>query len=162
MKNQNWWMEIDPQTNPDELEASQKVRHWIEPYDPAPPAMNELDELYFDQMHTKIMAQVEKTEMRQSGLDPSQLYKRRARHTSAVALWAMALVTSRAIKPESSTELLSDQIYQHLSNRPESLNQTVLNHSMNEELYLELARVKIADLTEDQLDSALKTKSQTN
>jgi hypothetical protein len=156
----NWWQEIDSQIDPEEVDSWRETKETLKNYDPAMASseadFSNLDDDFFDQLHTKIMTKVAEAEISKSGLDAEQIYRRRWKQGSAVALWALAVIISKPLHKEDNSKIASDQLYLQFADNPEIFARTVLNYESQDDVLAELARVKVSDLNAQQLNSILK------
>ena len=163
MKNNEWWLEIDPKADVDGIETYFETKNLLLEADPAGAYEKDIfNEDYFEKLHDKIMAKVEVTEMRKDKEDPVKKWRRLCMQWAAVACAIAVVVTAQPVQQQSTMQIASDQIFLQVSANPEELANTVLSHQSENDFLVDLAREKHDDLSVEQLNNLIAGEGSTD
>lgn len=154
-KNPDWWKEIDPQFEFENLPEFKETKQLLKTQD-----VIELpeDEEFFERMHAKIMANVETSSIQ---IDRGSIWtrkrsliKRSASAFLAISLIALGRMTHVQKQQDSTLTILSDAVSRS------SLEDSILVHQHKNEFFLDLANENLDHLTVSQMKELMQSQMQ--
>ena len=148
----NWWQEIDHQSDIDALESSKKTKELLLNNDTLD--VPEEDE-FFDLLHSKFMDGVEATSLKKDRRTFWQKNKKFVRGMSAAAMITAVLLVGLDTKQVPVNEDRTDIVLSDAVSRSPDIQSTVLVYENKDDFFVDLAQEKLDHLSVDRLQGLM-------
>jgi hypothetical protein len=150
----NWWMEMDRQSDIDSLAGFKEAKQLLKESDKV--SVPDDDE-FFDRLHNKIMAGVEKTSVQKDTRPFWQRHRRALRNMTAAAMLGAVLLASLNtqqvhVSPDGTDIVLSDAV-----SRSPDIHETILVYQNQDDFFVDLAQESLDHLSVDNLQNLIGT-----
>jgi hypothetical protein len=150
-----WWMEMDHQADLENLQGYRETKELLQEHDEIAMRLPENDD-FFEQMHNRIMAGVEKTSVQKDSKPWRLRYQRWIRGSvAAVALLALTLAgvetQQSKIGPDQTEIVLQDVVDQS-----PDIDSTIMVYQSKDDFFVDLAQESLNHLTVDHLQGLVR------
>jgi hypothetical protein len=157
MKTTPWWMEIDPQTEFENVPAVRETKEKIKELDQFEMKM---DDQFFENLHNKIMAQVENTKVSKK---PRWTKLRKLTKTTSISLSILALVVVATSHTQSNSGLsVSDPVSNQAIQNMDDLTNSLLIAQTSSDFFVDVAQENMNHLDIQQLEKLMGKEAQAN
>ncbi len=148
----NWWMEIDHQSDVENLEGSKEAKDLLLEFDDV--EVPEDDE-FFNRLHSKIMIGVEMTAQKKDGRTFWQKNQKIARGFTAAAIVLSVLLVSLETQQIHLASDATDQVLSDAVSRSPDIQETVLVYENKDDFFVDLAQESLDHLSVDRLQGLI-------
>ena len=150
----NWWMEIDRQSDIDTLESLKETKELLVECDQSEVPE---DDDFFDRLHDKIMAGVEKTEVQKDSRPLWVKQKKVFRAVASVAMIISVLLVGLDTQQVPMTSDGTDQVLSDAVSRSPDIEQTILVYQNKDDFFVDLAQESLDHLSVDHLQGLVRS-----
>ena len=153
-QNDQWWMEMDHQSDLENLQGYRETKELLQEHDEIISKLPEDD--FFEQMHERIMAGVEKTSVQNDSRPFWHRYQRLIRGSvAAVALMALTLAGIETRQSQVTTDQ-TEIVLQDVVEQSPDLDSTILVYQSKDDFLVDLAQESLNHLSVDHLQGLVR------